>query len=171
MLALGRFRDAGVSLQKIRKALQYIEAELGTVHTLASQRILTDGVDLFWKFQELERESDLHIVNIARGGQKAFPEVISAYLREIEWGTDQFAKRWWPEVGHRDVVVDPGKGFGAPTIASTGIRTEDVFQRFEAGESLLSLAKDFGLTIGRVEAAIRAEDGGRFLPHFGIVML
>jgi uncharacterized protein (DUF433 family) len=159
VLALDRFRAAGVSLQKVGKALRYVESELGTPHALARQTILTDGIDLFWKFQERQQDLDLHVVNITRGGQKAFPEVISAYLREIEWGTDRFAKRWWPEVGRREVVVDPRKGYGAPTIAPTGIRTEDVFQRFEAGESFLSLAEDFGLTIGQVEAAIRAEAG------------
>jgi uncharacterized protein (DUF433 family) len=159
VLALDRFREAGVSLQKVRKALQYVEAGLGTSHALASQRILTDGIDLFWKFQERVRDPELHIVDATRGGQKAFPEVISGYLREIDWGTDRFAERWWPEVGRREVVVDPRKGFGAPTIAPTGIRTEDVFQRFEAGESILSLAEDFGLTVGQVEAAIRAEAG------------
>lgn len=159
VLALDRFREAGVSLQKVRKALRYVEAELGTTHALASQLTLTDGVDLFWKFQELEQDPDLHIINITRGGQKVFAEVISAYLRQIEWGTDRFAERWWPEAGRGEVVVDPRKGFGAPTIASTGIRTEDVFQRFEAGESVQPLAEDFGVTIGQVEAAIRAEAG------------
>jgi uncharacterized protein (DUF433 family) len=166
VLALDRFREAGVSLQKVRRALRYVEAELGTTHALASQTILTDGIDLFWKSQEREHDLDLHIVNITRGGQKAFPEVISAYLREIEWGTDTFAELWWPDVGRREVVVDPRKGFGAPTIAPTGIRTEDVFQRFEAGESVLSLAEDYGLTVVQVEAAIRAEAG--FLERFAI---
>jgi uncharacterized protein (DUF433 family) len=159
VLALDRFRDAGVSLQKVRNALRYVEAELGTTHALANQQILTDGADLFWKFQEREQDPELHIVNITRGGQKAFPDVISSYLREVEWGADRFAERWWPEAGRREVVVDPRKGFGAPTIATTGIRTEDVFQRFNAGESVRSLAEDYGLTIGQVEAAIRAETG------------
>lgn len=159
MLALDRLREAGVSLQEVRKALRYVEAELGTAHALVSQLILTDGVDLFWKFQERERDPVFHIVNITCGGQKVFAEVISACLREIEWGTDRFAERWWPEAGRGEVVVDPGKGFGAPTIASTDFPTDDVLQRFEAGESVLSLDEDFGLTIGQVEAAIRAEAG------------
>jgi hypothetical protein len=110
VLALDRFRDAGVSLQRVRKALRYVEAELGTAHALANQQILTDGADLFWKFQEREQDPELHIVNITRGGQKAFPDVISSYLREVDWGTDRFAERWWPEAGRREVVVDPGRG-------------------------------------------------------------
>jgi uncharacterized protein (DUF433 family) len=46
-------------------------------------------------------------------------------------------------------------------LAGTGIRTEDVFLRFSAGESLRDLARDYGLTLEQIEAAIRAE--ARFL--------
>ncbi len=158
VLALGRIRAAGVSLQRARTALLYVQQELGTPHALASQRMLTDGVDLFWHFQQ-EQDAAVHLVNISRGGQKVFRDVIADYLEEIEWGVDSFAGRWWPSVGRREVVVDPKRGFGAPTIASTGIRTEDVYERFEAGESVMTLARDFGLEVAQVEAAIRAEAG------------
>jgi len=158
VLALSRIRSAGVSLQRARQALLYVQQELQTPHALASQLMLTDGIDLFWNFQT-EHDGAVHLVNASRGGQKAFRSVIASYLQEIEWGVDRFAGRWWPSVGRRDVVVDPRRGFGAPTIASTGIRTEDVYERFAAGESVTSLAKDFGLNPAQVEAAIRAEAG------------
>ena len=59
------------------------------------------------------------------------------------------------------VVVDPRRAFGAPVVARTGIRTADIFQRFAAGEPVAELADDYGLSIDKVEAAIRAE--ARFL--------
>ena len=55
------------------------------------------------------------------------------------------------------VVVDPRRAFGSPVIAGTGIRTEDVFLRFSAGEPLSELAEDYGLTRDQTEAAIRIE--------------
>jgi uncharacterized protein (DUF433 family) len=42
-------------------------------------------------------------------------------------------------------------------VAGTGIRTEDVFLRFAAGEPLSDLAEDYGLTLDQTEAALRAE--------------
>ena len=53
--------------------------------------------------------------------------------------------------------MDPRRAFGAPVIAGTGIRTEDVFSRFSAGEPLEDLAEDYGLTFAKIEAAVRLE--------------
>jgi len=156
-LTLAGFREMGVPLQRVRGALDYAAEDLGIEHLLASERILTDGLDLFWRFQELSGEQ---LVNISRHGQKVFPEAVDRYLREVEWGPDRLASRWWPgAVAARQglVVVDPRRAFGAPVVAGTGIRTEDVFSRFSAGESVSGLAEDFGLSVAQVEACVRVE--------------
>lgn len=159
VLALAGFRQLGVSMQKVRRALEYAKKEMRVDHPLASQRILSDGVELFWEYQE-RHLNEAVLVNIVRGGQRVFPEAVMRYLREIEWGKDTFASRWWPgapKAGAGKVVVDPRRAFGSPVIAGTGIRTEDVFLRFSAGEPLSDLAEDYGLTLDQAEAAIRAE--------------
>lgn len=58
-------------------------------------------------------------------------------------------------------ATDPRRAFGSPVIAGTGIRTEDVFLRFSAGEPLAELADDYRLTFEQAEEAVRAE--ARFL--------
>jgi uncharacterized protein (DUF433 family) len=163
VLALSGFRASGVSMQKVRRALAYVGREMEVEHPLAIQRILSDGVDLFWEYQERHR-GEVVLVNIVRGGQRIFPEAVMRYLREIEWGRDTVASRWWPgarEAGRGPIVVDPRRAFGSPVIAGTGIRTEDLFLRFSAGEPLSVLAEDYGLTSEQAEAAVRAE--ARFL--------
>jgi uncharacterized protein (DUF433 family) len=163
VVALGGFRQTGIPMQRVRRALEYAKRAMKEAHPLASQRILSDGRDLFWEYQE-RRDPEVQLVNLVRGGQKVFPEAVERYLREVEWGKDQYAKRWWPgapEAGDGAVMVDPKRAFGAPVIAGTGIRTEDVFDRFSAGEPMEELAKDYGLTLAQIEAAIRAE--ARFL--------
>ena len=162
-LALSGFRELGVPMQRVRRALHYVGREMQVEHPLATQRILSDGVELFWEYQERRRD-EIVLVNIVRGGQRVFPEAVMRYLREIEWGRDTFASRWWPgagEPGAGPVVVDPLRAFGSPVLAGTGIRTEDVFLRFAAGEPLADVAQDYGLTFEQAEAAIRAE--ARFL--------
>jgi uncharacterized protein (DUF433 family) len=159
-VALAGFREAGVSMQKVRRALRYAAEGMGTEHPLATQRIFTDGVDLFWEYEHEEAPDDIQLVNITRGGQKAFPEAVMRYLREMEWGRDQLVIRWWPgslEPGKGIVVLDPRRGFGAPVVAGTGIRTDDLFDRFSAGESLQELVDDYGLSIAQIEEAIRLE--------------
>jgi uncharacterized protein (DUF433 family) len=161
VLTLHGFRKAGVPMQRVRKALDYAAKEIDVTHMLASELLLTDGKELFWRFQA--KGEGEHLVNLTRGGQKVFPEAVLRYLRQMEWGKDRVATRWWPDANAREglVVVDPRRSFGAPVIAGTGIRTEDVFQRFSAGEPLEDLSEDYGLTRAQAEAAIRIE--ARFL--------
>lgn len=163
VVSLAGFREQGVSTQKLRKALDYVARHMEIDHPLASQRILSEGVELFWEYQERARE-EIHIVNIVRGGQKVFSEIVMRYLHEIEWGRDDFATRWWPGAGRAkdgQIVVDPLRAFGSPVVVGTGIRTEDVFLRFSAGEPITEIADDYGLTFEQAEAALRAE--ARFL--------
>jgi uncharacterized protein (DUF433 family) len=159
LLALSGFRQLGVSMQKVRRALEYVKKEMEIEHPLATQRILSDGAELFWEYQE-RHPDEIILVNIVRGGQRTFPEAVIRYLREIEWAKDHVASRWWPGAagpGVGKIVVDPRRAFGSPVVAGTGIRTEDVFLRFTAGEPLSDLADDYGLTLDQTEAALRAE--------------
>ena len=159
VVTLAGFRQAGVSMQLVRRALDYAGRVMETKHPLATQRILTDGVDLFWEYQESQPD-EVHLVNITREGQKVFPETVMRYLQEMEWAPDLFVTRWWPgsKGANRGlVVVDPRRGFGAPVVAGTGIRTEDVFQRFRGGESITDLTDEYGLTLDQIQAAIRLE--------------
>ena len=158
VVALAGFRGSGVSMQRVRAAVAFVEQQLEIDHALASYRMLTDGVDLFWAFQE--RHHDKALVNASRGGQRVFPEAVMRYLREVEWGQDEVAVRWWPGAkvaGEGTVVVDPNRAFGAPVIAHTGIRIEDVFSRFYAGEPMAVLADDYGVSVGQIEAAVQVE--------------
>lgn len=99
-------------------------------------------------------------MNASAEGQGVFPEAVLRYLREVEWARDSIAQRWWPGAdspGAGLIVVDPRRAFGAPVVAHTAIRTEDLFSRFTAGEPIRDLAHDYGVSLEQVEAAIRAE--------------
>jgi uncharacterized protein (DUF433 family) len=144
-------------MQRVRKALAYARRSMDEPHVLASERLLTDGKELFWEFEE--RDEGQHDLVVLTSGQKVFPEAVMSSLREMEWGSDRLAQRWWPGAvpGEGDIVVDPHRAFGAPVLAGTGIRTEDVFSRFSAGEPLGEVAHDYGVTLQQAESAIRLE--------------
>lgn len=159
-VALAGFRQAGVPMQRVRRALVYVAKAMEEPHPLVSERVRTDGLDLFWEYQSRGSNGERALIDLVHGGQKVFPEAVERYLRQIEWGPDAIVARWWI-AGERakkgSIVVDPKRAFGAPVIAGTGIRTEDVFDRFSAGEPIEELALDYGLTFDKVEAAIRTE--------------
>ena len=150
-------RRHGVAMQKVRPALSFLEAKLRLPHPLAHQQLLTDGVSLF-----IERFGQL--LNLSKSGQLAVKELLKAHLRRIEHDTTGLALRLYPfSRGERDlqppklVVMDPRVAFGRPVVAGTAVRTEVIASRLKAGESVEELAKDYGLGVPKIEAAIRYE--------------
>jgi uncharacterized protein (DUF433 family) len=149
-------RVHGVSMQKVRKALQYVGKQLGYARPLLHARFQTDGVSLFAEHAGM-------LLDVSRDGQTALRDVLNASLRRIEWERD-YAVRLYPWVRAevspdqpKTIVVDPRRGFGQPVIAGTGIEARVVAQRYRAGESISALAKDYGVALDRIEDAIRCE--------------
>lgn len=152
-------RQHRISLQNVRKAVEFLEKRLRMPHPLASRKMLTDGRDLL-----VERGSQL--LNVSRGGQ-AEMDIVDAYLERIEFGRGGEALRLYPFTTRsisedaRAVVIDPRVQFGRPCIVGTGIPTDVLAERFLAGESISSLSDDYGISAQQIEAAIRFEKVAR----------
>jgi uncharacterized protein (DUF433 family) len=89
--------------------------------------------------------------------------LLEASLHRIEWEKN-FAARLYPWVRAeldlnepKSIVIDPRRGFGQPVIAGTGIEARIVAERYRAGESITSLAKDYGVKLDQIEDAIPCE--------------
>jgi uncharacterized protein (DUF433 family) len=148
-------REHEISLQKTRKSLELLETKLGSKRPLASEVFFTDGIDLF-----VERLGQLHTVS--RSGQLAIKEILKEHLRRIEFEHGlavrlyPFTRR--PGLGEpKAVVIDPMISFGRPTISTTGVPTGVIAQRFDAGDSVDDLARDYDLAPDVVEEALRCE--------------
>jgi len=68
------------------------------------------------------------------------------------------------ESSPRIVVIDPRVRFGRPTVSGSGIPTDILFERHQAGDSVADLVADYDLTAEEVEEAIRYETPT--VPHF-----
>jgi uncharacterized protein (DUF433 family) len=151
-------RHHHVSLQKVRKALRFIESELGLARPLIEEEFLTDGVDLF-----VDKYGGL--INASREGQVAIRELLAASLKRIVRDPKGLADRLFPWVRSpgepRLVEIDPRRAFGRLVVTGTGIPTEVLAQRFRADESIADLCRDYGLSAGEVEAALRWELSGQ----------
>ncbi len=153
---LDSLRQHGARLQEIREALTYLERELSVQRPLVRQVFFTDGVDIF-----IEHLGGL--LNVSKSGQYAMREALADYLKRVEYGDDRVAFRLYPFTRQgalddpRSVVFDPLVSFGRLVLADTGIPTEEIADRFNAGEKILELASDFGVSSEKVEEAIRCE--------------
>lgn len=149
-------KDYRIDLKKVRRALLYLQRQFNFKHPLAEQRFETDGADLFiHEYGEL--------INISQDGQLGMKAVLEQYLSRIEHDPSGQAARLYPFLraeGHREsksVVIDPYISFGKPVITGTGIPTSIIAGRFNAGESVTDLAKDYGRQTFEIEEAIRYE--------------
>jgi len=149
-------REHGVELREVRRALDYVGREFGTAHPLADHEFQTDGIHLF-----LEKYGRL--VNASAEGQMAMRELLEAHLRRVDRSPSGVPIRLYPFTRPRtvdeprSVAIDPTVAFGRPTLIGTGIPTEVVADRFNAGESIDELASDYGRTRAEIEEAIRFE--------------
>jgi uncharacterized protein (DUF433 family) len=147
-------RRHGVPLQSVRKALRYVEKELGHERPLVEQDFMTDGVDLF--VDHFGR-----LINASQPEQALMREMLTATLQRVERDTKGLVLRLFPWANDlaepRHVEVDPTRAFGRLVVAGTGIPTEVVAERFRSGDSVDHLVEDYQLARDKVEAALRWE--------------
>ena len=150
-----------VPFAKVRSALAYLENTLPSAHPLADYQFQTDGVDLF-----VERLDEL--IAVSQDGQIGIKEVLKNYLRRIERDVELKPFKLYPFVRPtlqtaepRPIVINPLVSFGRPVIVGTGVPTEVIAERFQAGDSTAALARDYGITCEQVEAALSYEAPAR----------
>jgi len=149
-------REHNISLQKVRRALDYVIRHFQSQHAVAEQQFETDGLDLFvQKYGQL--------INLSQAGQLAIRSLLEAHLRRIERDTSGLPVRLFPFTRKRQpdeprvVVIDPYVSFGRPALVGTGIATAVIAERYKAGESIDELAGDYGRDRLEIEEAIRCE--------------
>lgn len=149
-------REHGVEIREVRRALDYVSRAFSSQHPLVDYEFQTDGIHLF-----VEKYGRL--VNVSKEGQVAMRELLEAHLHRIDRNPSGVPIRLYPFTRFRDideprpVTIDPKVAFGRPVLSGTGIPTQVVVDRFNAGETIEELAEDYGRARGEIEEAIRFE--------------
>lgn len=150
-------REHRIPLQKVRRALDYVEHQLGLPRPLTSVRFETDGVDLL--VRELEK-----LVNVSQDGQFEIEPVVRAFMRRIKRDPAGVPIKLYPFTRKavsndepQPVEIDPRIAFGRPVLAGRGVPTAVLADRFKAGDSLADLAQDYDTSPQIIEEAIRCE--------------
>jgi len=145
-----------VNLRKIRTALDYLNERMDISHPLAHHKFETDGIDLFVDFYG-------HLINASKQGQITLKDSFRMHLERIEPDDSGLAIQLYPftrsheEDNPRIVVIDPRISFGRLTIAGTGITTDIITERFHAGDSVETIARDYECDFEKIQEAIRCE--------------
>jgi uncharacterized protein (DUF433 family) len=155
---LAAFRHEGLSLQKVRKAADYLSSLHGVEHPLAWNRLSHDGRDVFvW----VEQGKEDHVVIQTTGrrvGHCVLDKVLEPYFHEIDFDPQtNLARRWYPMGRDASVVVDPAIAFGEPVLEGTRLSTRIIFDRIRAGDDADTIARWYEIDPQGVELARRFE--------------
>jgi uncharacterized protein (DUF433 family) len=156
---LSAFRRVhAVKLDKIRNALDFVTERLACEHPLISQDFETDGVSLFvTQYGKL--------IDASEHGQQVIREALEQRLQRLDWEQKKIVRLWpftrpIPRADNpKSVFIDPRYSFGRLVLASIGIPTATLNERFAAGESIQHLADDYGCAPLDIEEAVRCEGG------------
>ena len=149
--AIRGLRTLGFSLPQIREIVEGCQHIFESDRPLLSHRFKVDGRDAF-----VERDEGV-LVSVLRGKRKtAWNDVLEPFLETVDW-QDGWAQRWWPAGRSSQVVLDPQFGYGLPVIEGTGVRTEILVERGDAGDSIDQIAADFGVSTESVRDALKYE--------------
>lgn len=151
-------RVHGVRLRKVRDAVEYVRDRLGADRPLIDREFRTNGIDLFV-------EQATKLLNVSQQGQEALRGEFEHALARIERDSKGNPVRLFPfsrSSGQtveqpRAVVIDPKLSFGRPVLTKVAVPTEIIFDRFQAGDSLEDMAKDYGVGEKEIEEALRFE--------------
>lgn len=159
-VVLSALRRAGVPLQRIRPALSRLQQELGLPYVLASRRLYTDGAEVLFDYADHSGDAGaaraVRDLTVVRSGQRQFAGVVDRYLRRVDFGPDGYAVTLrLPAYEAAEILVDPARGLGQPVFARGGARLEDALSLFRAGESVDTVAAEYGMPREHLEDALR----------------
>lgn len=153
-------RDLGVKLLHLRAFISRLRDELGVPYPLAHVRPwVGPGRQLLWRAQEEARvEDELWACYETPSGQVLLTPPAQSFLERVEFSEDEsgVAIRYWPMGKDAHVAVDPEVRFGSPAVK--GIPTEALAEQVRAGDSVESVAADFGLDLEDAIAALNYEN-------------
>lgn len=150
------FRQTGLPMQRIRRALEVLTEQGELEHALASRQLYSDGAEVLYDYARSADDKQLGLLTIVQSGQRVFHDVISQYLKRISF-QDSWASELILPVTERPLLrVVAEIESGDPLFVHGGAPLSAVRARVVAGEPVESIARDYGVPRDEIEEAIDA---------------
>jgi len=147
------FRKTGLSLRIIRNAMTHAQDIFGIDHPFCTMQFLTDGRNIF---REVHNETGEPTLEELFKRQIVFKEIISPFLKQLEFDND-ILLRWWPLTKNKRVVLDPNRNFGQPIVNKEGVLTEVLANAYKANESIEVVSSWYNVSKPAIKDAIEYE--------------
>jgi uncharacterized protein (DUF433 family) len=147
------FLNAGVSWRVLRRAHEIAKNRYGTEHPFGTRQFATDGKHMI---ERVGNDTDVKFEEVVFG-QRVFPKVVTPFLRDLKFASDDQIAEWWPLGTERRVVLDPNRQFGQPIVFKSGVRTEILYLAVKNGASENEVAEWFEVERKDVQDAVEFE--------------
>jgi uncharacterized protein (DUF433 family) len=141
-------------MQRIRRALAVLSEQGELEHALASQQLYSDGAEVLYDYARTSDDKQLRLLTVVHSGQRVFHEVISQYLERITFDEMWASELVLPVTDRQLLRVLPNVENGRPVFVNGGAPLSAVRSRLVAGESVDSVARDYGVPRDEIEEAI-----------------
>lgn len=148
------FRETGLPMQRIRRALELLRGQGELDHALASRQLFSDGANILYDYAKHERDKQLGLLTVVPTGQRVFHDVIQRYLTRINFGDEWATELIVPVTERKLLRVRTNIAEGEPLFIRGGAPLSAVRSRAQAGESALSIARDYNVPVADVREAL-----------------
>lgn len=150
ILIMGTLAEKGAHTREIVKAHLDLSKRYKTNHPFALKNVLnqirTDG-------RKVYLDDDGIIISLD-GTHQINLDFIRVLFKNLEFGSDDLASRYWPLGKEKSILVDPKRKFGHPIIANKNIYPETIYGMVKAGDSPEFIAGIYNLTEQEVQDAV-----------------
>lgn len=150
------FRQTGLPMQHIRRALSVLAQQDELDHALASERLCTDGAEVLYDYASKSDDLQLGLLTIPNSGQRVFHDAISRYLDRITFDGGWANELILPVTPRELLLVKPDVHGGDPLFIHGGAPLSAVRSRLAAGESVKSVARDYEVPADEISEAVDA---------------
>lgn len=139
-------------IHKVREKAQKLYPD--THHPFCTKQFFTDGRQII---HDLHQETGENCLEEIATNQRVFAELTKPFLKQLEFKGGTILERWWPLGTEHNIVVDPRKNFGQPTIVNEGIPTQILAKSYRANNSIEEVARWYEISSESVQEAIEYE--------------
>lgn len=153
-------RQSKISMQFIKKAMNTLKNEYKQEHPLASNKLLIEGAEIFFRLAESapkEDEKEIRRLVRLKNNQTVFADTVEMFLKQIEYSDSGLAEVIKLQGYKFEVVVDPRRSYGMPVINRAGVRVSDIVGQLKVEDDWQNISEGYGVTIEEISEIARVD--------------
>jgi uncharacterized protein (DUF433 family) len=151
-MAINKAREFGISLSKIRDAINTAKKQYGIEFPLVYHH------QLIWFANDLHIEfPDKAIVQVSgrQKGQMAIQQIAEPFMKNLHFDPQGLAFMMTPFKKYkRQIILDPQRQFGQPLVENTGYRADVLANAYNIERSFDAVASEYNINIEDVKIAV-----------------